>query len=79
MIMPRPAKISTAFPSVSETAKRLGVSKSETRVLSDLAERSRKTGEFAIPGIGRISGKKVVKFRVSKAVKNALGRLEKNQ
>lgn len=53
-IMVRPAKITTPFPSVLETAKTLGVSKREAMVLSELAERSRKTGVFELPGIGRL-------------------------
>jgi DNA-binding protein HU-beta len=52
--MARAAKIATSFPSVSETAKRLGVSKREAAVLSEMAERSQKTGVFAIPGLGRL-------------------------
>ena len=91
--MARPAKITTRFPSVLETAKRLGVSKHDAMVLSELAERSRRTGEFVIPGLGRlvrvdrkarmgrnpatgeaikIPAKKVVKFRVAKAVKDPI-------
>jgi DNA-binding protein HU-beta len=52
--MARPAKIATSFPSVSETAERLGVSKREAAVLSELAERSQRTGVFAIPGLGHV-------------------------
>jgi len=52
--MARAAKIETSFPSVSETAKRLGVSKREAAVLSEMAERSQKTGIFVIPGLGRL-------------------------
>jgi DNA-binding protein HU-beta len=52
--MARPAKIKTKFPSVFETAKRLGVSKHDAAVLSEMAERSLKSGEFAIPGVGRL-------------------------
>ncbi len=52
--MARPAKITTAFPSVSETAKRLGVSKHDAKVLSEMAERSERTGKFVIPGLGRL-------------------------
>ena len=52
--MARPAKITTPFPSVHETAKRLGVSKHEAEVLSEMAERSVKSGEFVIPGVGRL-------------------------
>ncbi len=52
--MARPAKITTEFPSVLETAKRLGVSKREALVLSEMAERSQRTGVFAIPGLGRL-------------------------
>ncbi len=52
--MARPARITTRFPSVLETAKRLGVSKHDALVLSEMAERSVKSGEFAIPGVGRL-------------------------
>ena len=91
--MARPAKITTSFPSVLETAKTLGVSKHDAMVLSEFAERSHKTGEFVLPGVGRlvrvrrkarmgrnpatgevvkIPAKKVVKFLVSKAPKDAI-------
>jgi nucleoid DNA-binding protein len=91
--MARPAKITTSFPSVLETAKRLGVSKHDAMVLSEMVERSVKTGEFMIPGVGRIvrvdrkpregrnratgkankiPAKKLVKFRVAKAEKDAI-------
>jgi DNA-binding protein HU-beta len=52
--MARPAKITTAFPSVLETAKRLGVSKHDAEVLSEMAERSERTGKFVIPGLGHL-------------------------
>ena len=52
--MARPAKVTTPFPSVLETAKKLGVSKHEALVLSEMAERSVKSGVFAIPGVGRL-------------------------
>jgi DNA-binding protein HU-beta len=52
--MARPAKITTPFPSVLQTAKRLGVSKRDALVLSEMAERSQKSGVFAIPGVGRL-------------------------
>jgi len=52
--MAHPAKITTPFPSVLETAKRLGVSKHDAMVLSEMAERSQRTGKFVIPGIGRL-------------------------
>jgi DNA-binding protein HU-beta len=52
--MAHPAKITTPFPSVLETAKRLGVSKRDAMVLSEMAEVSEKTGEFVIPGLGRL-------------------------
>lgn len=91
--MARPAKITTSFPSVLETARRLGVSKHDAMVLSEMAERSEKTGEFIIPGVGRLvrvaresrngrnpitgeavglSPKKVVKYRVARAGKDAI-------
>lgn len=52
--MARPAKITTPFPSVLETAKRLGVSKRDAMVLSEMAERFQRTGVFVIPGLGRL-------------------------
>jgi hypothetical protein len=52
--MARPARITTPFPSVLETAKRLGVSKRDALVLSEMAERSEKSGVFAIPGVSRL-------------------------
>jgi DNA-binding protein HU-beta len=76
-----------------ETAKRLGVSKHDVMVLSQIAERSQKTGTFATPRLGRLArvdriarrgsspsagesikvpAKKVVKFRVAKAAKDAI-------
>ena len=48
-------EITTPFPSVLETAKRLGVSKRDAKVLSEAAEHAEKTGEFVIPGVGRVS------------------------
>ena len=52
--MARPAQITTPFPSVLETAKKLGVSKHDALILSDMAERSVESGVFAIPGVGRL-------------------------
>ena len=52
--MVRPAKITTPFPTVLETAKQLGVSKRDALVLSEMAERSVKSGVFDIPGVGRL-------------------------
>ena len=52
--MAGPAKITTPFPSVLETAKRLGVSKRDAKVLSEMAERSQRSGIFVIPGLGRL-------------------------
>src|ERR1035438_7573854 len=49
-----PVRISTGFPSAAKTAKTLGVSKKVARDLSLLAERSLKTGEFVLPGVGRL-------------------------
>jgi len=76
--MDRPARIKTPFPSVEETAKTLGVSKRDTEVLSKMAERSVKTGEFVIPGVGRLvrtsrkPAKKSGKSRLLKKAKHAL-------
>lgn len=52
--MARPVTITTPFPSVAQTAKKLGVSEEVARELSNLAEHSRKTGVFVLPGIGRL-------------------------
>jgi DNA-binding protein HU-beta len=53
--MVRPAKITTPFPSVLETAKTLGVSKREAMVLSELAEHSQRTGVFEMAGLRRLN------------------------
>jgi DNA-binding protein HU-beta len=87
------AKVTTGFPSAAKVANRLGVSKRVARDLSLLAEQSLKTGEFVLPGVGRlvrvdrkarigrnpatgeaikIPAKKVVKFRVSKAMRDSI-------
>jgi len=50
--MKRAAGITTNFPSVLETAKRLGVSKHDAMRLAEMAERSVKTGKFALSGLG---------------------------
>ena len=47
-------KIATGFPSASKAAKNLGVSKKVAWDLSLLAERSLKTGEYVLPGVGRL-------------------------
>jgi hypothetical protein len=47
-------KVNTGFPSAARTAKKLGVSKKVASELSSLAERSLKTGEFVLPGVGRL-------------------------
>jgi hypothetical protein len=52
--MSAPVKISTGFPSAAKTAKKLGVSKKVANDLSALAELSLKTGEFVLPGVGRL-------------------------
>lgn len=49
-----PVRIATGFPSASKAAKELGVSKKVARDLFLLAERSLKTGEFVLPGVGRL-------------------------
>ena len=88
-----PVRVSTGFPSAAKTAKKLGVSKKVARDLSLLAQRSLKTGEFVLPGVGRlvrvdrkarmgrnpatgeaikIPAKTVVRFRVSKSLKEAV-------
>jgi hypothetical protein len=75
-------QVTTPFPSVLETAKRLGVSKHDAMVLSELAERSQESGIFAIPGLGRLvrgnrkasvaAARKGVKSRVAKSATDAI-------
>src|SRR5579864_3678612 len=52
--MRTPVRINTGFPSAAKTAKNLGVSKKIARDLSSMAERSLETGEFVLPGVGRL-------------------------
>ena len=52
--MNAPIRIATGFPSAAKAAKKLGVSKKIARGLSLLAERSIKTGEYVLPGVGRL-------------------------
>jgi hypothetical protein len=78
----RPVKISTGFPSAAKAAAKLGVSKKVAKDLSRLAERSLKTGEFELPGVGRLirvhrkpvagesAAKKPMSFRVVKAARD---------
>jgi DNA-binding protein HU-beta len=47
-------KITTGLPSVAKAAKKLGVSRKVVKELSQLAERSQKTGKFVLPGVGRL-------------------------
>ena len=47
-------KINTGFPSAAKTAKKLGVSAKVLEQLSSMAEHSRKTGEFVLPGVGEL-------------------------
>ena len=57
-------KVSSGFPSAAKAAKTLGVSKKVAKDLSLLAKRSLETGEFVLPGVGklvRVQGK----FRVA--------------
>jgi hypothetical protein len=52
--MRTPVRINTGFPSAAKAAKTLGVSKKIAKDLSLLAERSLETGEFVLPGVGRL-------------------------
>jgi len=82
--MSRAVRISTGFPSAARAAKELRVSKEVAEQLTSLATHSRETGEYAIPGVGRlvrrtqkrrtvtVPAKKIVKFRIAKAAKNAI-------
>jgi DNA-binding protein HU-beta len=49
-----PVKINTGFPSAAKAARTHGVSKKVARGLALLAERSLRTGEFVLPGVGRL-------------------------
>ncbi len=52
--MKRKAKVSAGLPSAAKAARILGVSKKVAEDLSTLAEHSWRTGEYAIPGFGRL-------------------------
>jgi DNA-binding protein HU-beta len=85
--MPRPARITTPFPSVLETAKRLGVSKHDATVLSELAERFQNSGEFVMPSLRRVGRKarmgrnpvngEVISIPAKKAVKFRIAKAAK--
>jgi len=64
-------KITTGFPSAAKAAKNLGVSKRVARDLSLLAERSLRTGEYVLPGVGQLVrvGRRSYIRRLSKAAK----------
>lgn len=49
-----PAKITTGLPSFAKAAKKLGVSTTVAKQLSQLVEHSRKTGKFVLPGVGKL-------------------------
>jgi hypothetical protein len=85
-------EITTGFPSAAKAAKKLGVSKKVARDLHLLAERSLKTGEFVLPGVGRLvrvsrksrqdqsvklPATKVVKLRVAKQPGDAIAATKK--
>jgi hypothetical protein len=75
-------EITAGFPSAAKAARRLGVSKKVAKDLSSLAERSLKTGEFVLPGVGRLvrlnggtgARRKSAKtrFRVTNALKDTI-------
>ena len=66
--MRTPVRVDTGFPSAAKTAKKLGVSKKVAGDLSSLAEWSLKTGEFVLPGVGRlVRGKESVRRSRSRA------------
>ena len=52
--MQQKAKVTAGLPSAAKAAKILGVSRKVTKDLASLAERSWKTGEYVIPGFGRL-------------------------
>lgn len=81
--MSRAVRIRAGFPSAARAAKELRVSKEVAEQLTSLATHSRETGEYAIPGVGRlvrrkkrrtitVPAEKIVKFRIAKASKNAI-------
>jgi len=61
-------KVTSGFPSAAKTAKTLGVSKKVTRDLAQLAKRSLETGEFILPGVGKLV-RAEGKFRMVEAAK----------
>jgi hypothetical protein len=70
-------RITTGFPSAAKVAKDLGVSKKVAKSLSELARRSLETGEYVLPGFGRLEpsahgarGTKIVNFRAAKRAKS---------
>ena len=71
-------KITTGFPSAAKAAKNLGVSKRVARDLSLLAERSLKTGEFVLPGVGRLVRGREVHVRRDSATGDAVKVSTKN-
>ena len=56
--MARAVKIDTPFPSVLETAKRLGVSKRDATVLSKMAERSEEDRRIRNTGCRPVSARR---------------------
>lgn len=71
-------KISTGRASAARAAKTMGVSSKDAKALSYLVSHSLETGEFELPGVGRLvsvkastrtkaAGKKTPKYRIVKA------------
>jgi hypothetical protein len=80
--MRAPIRVATGSPSAAKAAKSLGVSKKVASDLRLLAERSLKTGEFVLPGVGRLvriktSSKNGAKFRVVKTSNGAAASAKK--
>jgi hypothetical protein len=79
-----PVKITTGFPSAAKAARDLGVSKKVAKNLAELARRSMETGEYVLPGFGRLEpaghgkrGARVVRFKTAKKADSAVKRAAK--
>ncbi len=78
--MQRKAKVTAGLPSAAKAARILGVPKKVAEDLSTLAERSWKTGEYNIPGFGRlVRVKSLACVRPASAKRNSKKTLAKRE
>ena len=84
--MPRPVRLTNGRPSAAGVAEMFGISKKRAKNLSFLAEHALKTGEYVLPGVGRlvkvtVNGKKTYKIvkigRMRTGPKSAIARNKK--